>query len=121
MLLTFSFASAFLLTHSTDIRTLLRWLLWSREYKRQVMGQSDWTGGDFKHIEWDGWGWGGSDISVFLVFDPNDSLAGATKTQESGRFNGIPCDVSVVRQLARHWYTVQFDGYVKWNASGHCT
>jgi hypothetical protein len=33
-------------------------------------------------IEWDGWGWGGQDFSVFLVFDPADSLSGPAKSRQ---------------------------------------
>lgn len=63
--------------------------------------------GQLKHIEWDGWG--GTpvgDWTVYLVFDPTDSLSAAARSRSSGRFSGIPCDVDEVRRLESHWYLV---------------
>jgi hypothetical protein len=98
--------SALLFSYATEIRTATRWLLWSHEYKKEVLAQPASTNGDLKHIEWDGWGWAGMDTTVFLVFDPTDSLAAAAKNQESGKFSGIPCEASLVRRMESHWYTV---------------
>jgi hypothetical protein len=64
--------------------------------------------GDLKHIEWDGWGWAGQDTTVYLVFDLADSLSNAARNQRSGKFDGIPCEVPVVKQLEKNWYLVQF-------------
>jgi hypothetical protein len=61
-----------------------------------------------RHIEWDGWGWAGMDTTVFLVFDPADSLSTAAKSHQPGKYNGLPCEVSRVRRLRSHWYNVQF-------------
>jgi hypothetical protein len=65
-----------------------------------------------KHIEWDGWGWVGQDFSVFLVFDPTDSLSGPAQNHQSGKLNGIPFEVSDVRRLDSHWYLIIFDFHV---------
>jgi hypothetical protein len=89
------------------LRDTARWLVWSHEYKNEVLAQPTSTNGDLKHIEWDGWGFpGAGDTSVFLVFDPTDTLSTAAKNHQSGKFNGIPCEVNRVRHLESHWYTV---------------
>jgi hypothetical protein len=62
--------------------------------------------GDLKHIEWDGWGMFSMDTTMFLVFDPADSLAAAASSGQPGKFTGIPRKVSQVRRLESHWYTV---------------
>lgn len=51
-----------------------RWMFWSGSYKAQVLAQPDSTNNELKHIEWDGWGGAGMDTTVYLVFDPTDSL-----------------------------------------------
>jgi hypothetical protein len=76
-------------------------------YKEKVFAEPISAKGDLKHIEWDGWGMFGQDTSVFLVFDPTDSLAMAAISRLPGKFNGIPCEVFLVRRLESHWYTVQ--------------
>lgn len=107
MLLTFWAGSAFFLFNSTRIRTAFRWLVWSREYKREVLAQPAGTNGDLKHMEWDGWGFAGIDTSVYLVFDPNDSLPAAER-RPPGKFGLSDCDgiVPIVHRLEPHWYTV---------------
>jgi len=84
---------------------------------------SDAAVGELKHIEWDGWGWGGQDTTVYLVYDPADSLAAAAKGQKPGKFNGIPCEVLRVRRLESYWYTVQFYTNEFWGRSNalNCT
>jgi hypothetical protein len=98
--------------HGFDIRTRARWLVWSHEYKTLVLAQPQPSNGGLKHIEWDGWGAFGQDFSVFLVFDPEDSLSGPAGDHLYGKFSGIPCEVDNVRRLDAQWYTVLFDGYV---------
>src|SRR5271157_2347825 len=88
-------------------KTTARWLLWSRDYKSQVLSQPSSSSGDLKHIEWDGWGWAGMNTAVYLVFDPTDSLSPAAKNHQSGRLNGVPCEVFRVRRLESQWYTAQ--------------
>jgi energy-coupling factor transporter transmembrane protein EcfT len=90
------------------IRTTARWLVWSRDYKEKVLAQPASANGDLRHVEWDGWGWGGNDTVVFLVFDPTDSLSAAALNHQSGKYSGIPCKVPFVGRLERQWYTVEF-------------
>jgi hypothetical protein len=91
------------------VRTVARWLVRSHHYKAEVMVQPNSVNGELKHIEWDGWGFpGAGDTTVYLVFDPTDSLVAAAKTRQTGKFSGIPCEVFSVRRLERGWYTVQF-------------
>lgn len=68
-----------------------------------------------KHVEWDGWGgFGIGDKVVYLVFDPNDSLAAAARTGTPGKFAGIPCEVWRVRHLEIQWYAVFFYKDTDW-------
>jgi hypothetical protein len=80
----------------------------SHHFKTEVLSQSGSQAGSFQHIEWDGWGWAGQDTTVYLVFDPTDSLSAAARTQRSGKFSGLPCEVAQVSELERNWYTVRF-------------
>lgn len=88
------------------IRSAVRWLIWSREYKDEVFAQPADRNGEFKHIEWDGWGMFAQNTSVYLVFDPTDSLAPAARNHRPGKFVGIPCEVYQVRRLETLWYSV---------------
>ena len=91
------------------LRPSLRWLLWSQQYKAQLMTQPDPANGELKHLEWDAWGFVPSGFTVtYLVFDPSDSLATAAKTKIPGRFGGIPCEVPGVFRLEKQWYGVRF-------------
>jgi hypothetical protein len=85
-----------------------RWLVWSNQYKARVLAQPETPNGELKHVEWDGWGWGGQDTTVYLVLDPTDSLSQAASSHQPGKYNGIPCEVFLVRRVESHWYTVQF-------------
>jgi hypothetical protein len=102
--------------HPTTIRSATRWLVLSRNYKQEVLAQPSPENGDFRHIEWDGWGFAGIDTTVFLVFDPTDSLAEVARIGQSGKFKGIPCEVYQVHRLESQWYTVIYDtGPVHWD------
>jgi hypothetical protein len=105
-----------LFLNSESVRFPARWLLGSREYKAQVLAQPDAASGELRHIEWDGWGFAGSDTAVYLVYDPNDSLVPAAN-HAPGRFIGIPCEVPAVRRLESHWYSVVFYTGTSWD---HC-
>jgi len=98
-------------------KTTARWLLWSRDYKSKVLLQPLSSSGEFKHIEWDGWGWAGQNTTEYLVFDPTDSLSTAASTRQSGKFAGIPCEVPNVSRLESDWYTVTFYTNQEW---GRC-
>jgi hypothetical protein len=94
--------------HDSNLGTTARWLVRSNHYKAEVLAQPETTNGNLKHVEWDGWGWGGQDTTVYLVFDPTDSLSQAARSHQAGKYNGIPCEAFLVRRLESHWYTVQF-------------
>jgi hypothetical protein len=89
------------------IRSAVRWFAWSHNYKAEVLSQPS-LNTELKHIEWDGWGWTGQDTTVYLVFDPAESLSTAAREHRPGKLNGIPCEVPVVDRLEKNWYTVQF-------------
>lgn len=95
-----------------------RWLLHSAKYKAEILAQRPEEGGGLRHVEWDGWGWGGEDTTVYLVFDPNNALAEAVRGDHPGKYPGIPCTVPQVRRLANQWYTVLFYTDTDWD---HCT
>ena len=91
------------------IRSSARWLVWSHGYKTEVLQQPAPANGEFKHVRWETTGFAGVAVdSVYLVFDPTDSLASAVKSHYAGKFNGIPRRVLHVRRLETHWYTVLF-------------
>jgi hypothetical protein len=81
--------------------------MWSHNYKDTVLTQQSRANGEFRQLEWDGWGWGGQDTTVFMVFDPRDSLSSASAIHSTG-FDGIPCAVPEVNRLESQWYAVRF-------------
>jgi len=117
MLVVFCCLSWLLFKAADDIRYTGRWLFESKTYKSAVLAQSA-DGSQLKHVEWDGWGFAGSDTSVYLVFDPKDSLAAPAKSHNSGKFDGIPCEVPRVRRLEKYWYSVEFYTNTGWDSSG---
>jgi hypothetical protein len=102
-------------SHPIAIRSVARWLVWSRDYKTQVLAQPQPPNGELKHIEWDGWGMFAQDTDVYLVYDPTDSLLVAALSREPGKFDHIPCEVQGVRRLERHWYSVIFYTSETWD------
>jgi hypothetical protein len=101
---------------SFELRTLTRWLLWSKDYKAQVLTQPDPGNGIMKHIEWESRGFPGAGYNTtYLVFDPNDSLSSAARNRAEGKFAGIPCEVHRVRSLESHYYTVLFYTNSDWS------
>ena len=107
--------SAVLATNLSGIRNAVRWVVFSRYYRARVLAEPVPPQGELKHTEWDAWGWVGQDTTVYLVFDPRDSLSAAAANSRSGRFSGIPCEVSAVRRLERHWYAVQLYTNESWS------
>lgn len=89
-----------------------RWLFKGGKYKKQILAQPTSPLGDFKHIEWGGWGMVGQETTVYLVYDPVDNLAAATN--KPGKFEGIPCEVQSVRRLERNWYVATFYTNADW-------
>jgi hypothetical protein len=109
MLLVYLSLSFALHNNCRAIRNTARWSLWADDYKAQVLKQPDSANEEFKHIEWDGWGFpGAGDTTVYLVFDPADSLLPAAIRKQAGQYRGLPCEVFQVHRLERQWYTVQF-------------
>ena len=97
------------------IRNAARWSVWSRRYKADVLAQASSGTEQFKHIDWDGWGFpGAGDTTVYLVFDPTDSLSAAAKSHHPGKFSGLPCTVPLVSRLERQWYAVLFYTDERW-------
>src|SRR5262249_46234812 len=97
----------------------LRWLIWSRQHKAELMRKPDPDKGELKHSVWDTWGIVPAGFTVtYLVFDASDSLALAANSRAPGRFKGIPCEVPDVSRLERQWYAVTFYTDEDW---GSCT
>lgn len=109
-LVTFIVVSGALLRTRSVLRPSLRWLLWSRRLKAEILAQPTPANGEFRHIEWDGWGGAPvGDWTAYVVFDPTDSLSDAAKSRRAGsysKYKGIPCEVETVHQLESHWYSV---------------
>jgi hypothetical protein len=114
--------SAALFVNYSGVRSAARWCLWSRHYKASVLAQPDSKNGELKHIDWDGWGFpGAGNTETYLVFDPTDSLAAASKSRQPGKFDGIPCSVYRVSRLEGRWYAVLFYTGYRWGEQeGDC-
>jgi hypothetical protein len=108
MLVIYCAISVVLIVYDVKNSSAIRWWVWSHGYKARTLAQPASANGELKHVEWDGWGWAGQDTTVYLVFDPADSLSAAAISHQPGKFNGIPCEVYLVRRLESHWYSVQF-------------
>jgi hypothetical protein len=96
------------------VRETVRWLLWSPEYKRDVLSQPTPVNGGPKHIEWDGWGFAGMNTTLYLVADPTERLVRIDKAQIVTHLNSAPCNVQRVRRLERGWYAVLFYTQQTW-------
>jgi hypothetical protein len=117
MLAIFLVLSVPLFKNYLAIRSAARWLIWSNDYKTKVTAQPIPANGNVKHLDWDGWGWGGENTEVYLVFDPSDSLSAAAEGHQPGKFDGLPCKVVRVFRLERNWYAAQFYTGTVWD---HC-
>ena len=112
------FASLLLLTHYSLVRDHVRWLFLSGDYKARVLVQPAHANGEFRHAEWDVWGFL-DETTTFLVFDPANSLAGALSTKPPVKARGLPCDVFRVRRRDSNWYAVLFYTDTYWG-QGDC-
>ena len=103
--LVFLVTSGAMLKTQAVVRPTLRWLFWSRSIKAQVLAQPTSANEELRHIEWDGWGGAPvGDWTVYVVYDPSDSLLLAAEARRWGshnRYRGIPCEVDSVRRLER--------------------
>ena len=89
-----------------SLRSYLRWFLWSRSFKAEVLAQPSPRAGELRHMEWEATGFASVAYTTsYLVFDPSDALEKVTRP---GKVAGIPCEVPGVRRLEKHWYAVQF-------------
>ncbi len=111
------FAAMLFKSNYSLVRDHCRWLFLSGGYKARVLAQP--PSEQLKHAEWDGWGFAGADTTVFLVSDPTDSLAVATRALPPVKARGLPCEVVRVRRLDRHWYAVLFYTDTYWG-QGAC-
>ena len=106
----FLVAATGMLKTQQELRPSLRWGLWSRRLKAEVLLQPSASNEELKHIEWDGWGGAPvGDWTAYIVYDPTDSLAVEANSGRSGSYKkikGIPCEVDSVRLLEAHWYSV---------------
>jgi cell division protein FtsW (lipid II flippase) len=106
VVMTYVFAAMLLKSNYSLVRDHVRWLFLSGGYKTQVLARPQ--GEELKHTEWDGWGFAGADTTVFLAFDPTDSLASATEAPPPIKSQALPCEVVRIRRLDRQWYAVLF-------------
>lgn len=122
MVLAFFFTSGAMLKTQDIVRPSLRWLLWSKRLKAEVLAQPTPTNEDLKHIEWDGWGGAPvGDWTAYVVYDPTDSLSGVAKDGQRGLYKkvkGIPCEVDSVRRLENQWYSVMLGVNEWWDRCG---
>jgi hypothetical protein len=110
--------SLFRFRTTARLHPIARWLLWSKDYKAQVLAQPEPSTGILKHIEWEAWGFpGAGNTTIYLVFDPTDSLSTPAKTHSSGKFSGLPCEVPEVRRMESQYYAVMFYTDSDWS---HC-
>ncbi len=112
------FASLPLLTHYSLVRDHVRWFFLSGGYKARVLVQPAAANEQFKHVEWDAWGFL-DETTAFLVFDPTNALGGALGANPPVKARGLPCDVFRVRRLDSHWYAVLFYTDTYWG-QGDC-
>jgi hypothetical protein len=89
--------------HPFELHDIVRWMVHSRKYKSEVLAQPISGKAELKHIEWDASGFAGiANNTVFLVFDPEDTLSTAAESGQPGKINGIACEVLSVRRLESH-------------------
>jgi hypothetical protein len=112
-------AAAWMLLSSdtTSLRERVRWAADGRSYKAEVLANHPSSRRQRQHAVWDAWGWGGMDTSVYLVFDPADSLIAASRSKSPGKPRGLPCTVAAVHRMEPHWYSVRFYTSEDWH---HC-
>ncbi len=106
----------FLFKNTSAVQDTARWFLYGKSYQRRVLVEPQ-EAGQLKHTVWDAWGFPGAGVTtVYLVYDPTNSLTHAAKTHAAGRFAGIPCSVPAVRRLASQWYAVEFYTGQSWHS-----
>lgn len=97
------------------IRSSVRWLMFSNQYKARVLATVRPSSKELAHVEWDGWGFvPAGNTTMYLVYDPSNSLSAAA--QKGGPYNppGLQCQVDRVHRLESRWYTVLFPTDSDW-------
>ena len=102
-----------ILEHSEEIRSEMRWLVGSGQWKNIGLDQSPNTLSGMKCVIWDGWGMFAQDTNVYLVYSPDDAL----RNYSPSNLSGLPSPVSRVQRLERYWYSVTFYTDEGWD---HC-
>ncbi len=101
----------------SDLRDVGRWFFGERHYKAEVLAQPISSNG-LRHWEWEASGFAGvANRSVYVVFDPADSLKRDVGHRPRGKLLGLPCEVPRVVRLERYWYSVEFYTDSSWD---HC-
>jgi hypothetical protein len=96
----------------------VRWVVTAKHYKQEILNQSSPANGQLRHAEWDGWGFAPSgNTTVYVVYDPSDSLLKSGGSYREVSLTGLPCDVSDIQRLQQSWYAVVFYTDTDWE---HC-
>ena len=102
--------------HYPAIRPAVRWMLWSKTYKAEVLAQPPPANRQYRHLEWDSWGINTSGTTtVYLVFDPENALHPAVQEKYDNGFFRLPNGVAKVERLEDAWYAVTFFAGCDWD------
>ena len=102
--------------NSSNLRDIGRWFFSAKHYKAEVLAQPTPLSG-LKHWEWESSGFAGvANRSVYVVYDPDDSLKLAARHNTPIKAIGLPCVVPRVVRLERDWYSVEFYTDSSWEA-----
>jgi len=113
-ILAYGAASFLLFANSSTMRSRIVWTFHAKQYKTAVLNQPSSNG--LKHIEWLGWGFAGADTTMYLAYDPANSLA--HKDAHTGKYGSLHCDeVWKVRLLEDKWYAITFYTNEVWDDS----
>ena len=109
--------SVLMFLSTEHLRPWARWLVGSGHYKQEVqlLPANPRTG--IRYMEWDGWGFAGTDTIVFLVYDPTDTLGEALRKHSPGRFAAFAQHVWFYERLEKCWYSVAFYTNEPWDPS----
>jgi hypothetical protein len=110
-------ASVLMFLSTQHLRPWARWLVGSGHFKQEVQLQPANPRTGIRFMEWDGWGFAGSDTIVFLVFDPTDMLGEGLRKHTPSRFAEFAQHVWFYERLERCWYSVTFYTNDPWDPS----
>jgi hypothetical protein len=94
--------------HPLGVSERVRWWARSGEYKSEFQRNAVTVDGELRHSLWHSEGPSFAIITIYLVFDPSDSLVSEAKNHVQGKVAGLPCKVYEVRRLESPWYAVLF-------------